>query len=144
MPKTKRSHQDNFKRVCAVCWQKCLRTARSMEVPLIQEYVISNYTTFNAHFPSALCQTCSPTLIEYRTGNFKRTLKISNDFSPGVLPATRTNSDCPYRICKIAKENAITQSQDKPRNVSETTPVQPGNFKVCSECFATIYKGNIL
>ncbi len=25
-----------------------------------------------------------------------------------------------------------------------TTPVQPGVFKVFSECFATIYKGNIL
>ncbi len=50
MPKTKRSHQDNCKqRVCAVCWRKCLRTARPSEVLLIQEYVTSNYMTTNDH-----------------------------------------------------------------------------------------------
>ncbi len=144
MRKTKRSHEDNCKFVCAVCWRKCSRTARPGEVLLIQEYVISNYTTASAYFPSGLCQTCSRTLIEYRAGNFKRTLRISNDFSPGLLRVTRINSDCPCRICKIAKENAITQSQGKPRYVSETMTVQPGIFKVCSECFATIYKGNVL
>ncbi len=57
MPKTKRSHQDNCKRVCAVCWWQCLRTAHPREVLLIQEYVIPNYTTANAPFPSGLCQT---------------------------------------------------------------------------------------
>ncbi len=63
MRKTKRSHNDNCKLVCAVCWRKCSRTARPGEVLLIQEYVISNNTTASDHFPSGLCQTCSQTLI---------------------------------------------------------------------------------
>ncbi len=74
-------------------------------------------------------------------GLAKSTLRISNDFSPGVLRVTRTNSDCPCRTYKIAKEKAIIKDQEKSGNVSETTPVQPGIFEVCSECFATIYKG---
>ncbi len=62
------------------------------------------------------------TVIEYRAGNSKRTPK----FSSGVLRVTRANSDCPCRICKIAKQNAIIKSQGKPGHVSETTPIQPG------------------
>ncbi len=46
-------------------------------------------------------------------------------------------------VCKIVKENAIIKGQGKPRYVNETTPSQPGIFKAGSECFATIYKGNI-
>ncbi len=84
----------------------------------------------------------SQVILFYGMGLAKHILRISNDFSPGVLQVTRRNSDCFCRIYKIAKEKAIIKDQEESRNVSETTPVQPGIFKVCSECFATIYKGN--
>ncbi len=39
------SHQDYCLRVCAVCWRKDQRKAYPTEEALIEEFVISNYTT---------------------------------------------------------------------------------------------------
>ncbi len=39
------SHLENCQRVCAVCWNKCSRSARPVEITLIKEFVIENYTS---------------------------------------------------------------------------------------------------
>ncbi len=61
------SHQDYCLRVCAVCWRKAQRKAYPTEEALIQEFVISNYTTESAFFSSGICAACR---FEVHSSNF--------------------------------------------------------------------------
>ncbi len=107
----KRFHLENFQRVCAVCWNKCSRSARPVEITLIKEFVIENYTSNSVFFPAGICPSCSRNLYEYRRGKFRRILTISSDFNPGSLRETRSNFDCSCRICEIAKSHAHKRRQ---------------------------------
>ncbi len=118
------------------------KKASPSEEALIKEFVISNYEIESPFFPSGICSTGSRTLYQYQLGNFKIVLKVSNDFSPGLLRITRTSAEFPCRIYAIAKANPVLQGKGRP-NVTRASPVPPKKFKVCFKCFAVIYQGNI-
>ncbi len=112
------SHQDYCLRVCAVCWRKAQKKGSPSEEALIKEFVISNYEIESLFFPSGICSACSRTLYQYRSGNFKIVLKVSNDFSPGLLRIKRTSAECPCRICAIANANPVLQGKGRPNGKS--------------------------
>ncbi len=139
----KRSHLENCQRIFAVCWNKCSRSARPVEITLIKEFVIENYTSNSVFFLSGICPSCSRNLYEYRHGNFRRTLTISGDFNPGSLRETRSNSDCSCRICEIAKSHPHKRRDGKHRQTRLMGSGKPETFQIFSNCFAIIYQGNV-
>ncbi len=118
----KRSHLENCQRVCAVCWNKCSRCARPVEITLIKEFVIENYTSNSVYFPSGMCPSCSRKLYEYRRGYFRR-----------------TNSDCFCRIRELAKSHPHKRRDGKHWQTRLMGSGKPETFQVCSNCFAIIY-----
>ncbi len=141
MPQNARSHQENCAHVCAVCWTKCTRPVRPTEISLIKEYVISNYTKYSAYFPSGMCPSCSRTLCQYRSGNFRRRLKICTDFYPGHLRITGADKECFCRICKIARIHPHSKQRVDLYKQARFVFDRKRTFEVCSECFAIIHPG---
>ncbi len=133
------SHRENCQQVCVICWNKCPRSARLLEITIIEEFVIENYTPNSVFFPSRMRLSCSRNLYEYRSGNFQRTLGISSDFTSGSLRIIRKNTDCSCCICEIARPNPLTQRGDKHRNTKLMGPNKPEIFQMCSNGFARQY-----
>ncbi len=82
----KRTHLEYGQRVCTVCWNKCSRSARPVEITLIKEFVMENYASSNVIFPYGMCPSSSRNLYKCRRGNFRPTLVegISNIYQRNI------------------------------------------------------------
>ncbi len=126
----KRSHLENFQRVCAVCWNKCSRSARPVEITLINEFVIENYTSNSVFFPAGICPSCSRVFIWISSWEISKDINDFQWFQSRFL--TRNTAEFWLLLshlwnCKIAP----TQT--------ETRLMGPK----CSNCFAIIYQDNV-
>ncbi len=70
----KRTHLEYGQRVCTVCWNKCSRSARPVEITLIKVFEIENYASSNVSFLYEMCPSSSRNLYKCCRGNFRTTL----------------------------------------------------------------------
>lgn len=143
------SHEKCRNRVCVVCYKKAATnksTARSLsaiEIATIQDYIIDGYEVTNSDFPCGVCVDCHLLLTKkHKDPEFQLPSREIN-YEPNRPTSLRSIQVCTCCICEIAYSNGLKFKLNKPkrgRPTTNSTPVQ--NYKVCSRCFAPIYRGS--
>lgn len=137
MPNWKKNHDENRKKVCAVCFDKnkTVRPISDDQENIIQS-TIPGFRLTSKRFPSAICTTCRIYIIKYRE-SFTNHVKVF-DYQKHRFAYERGGVECSCVICSVArlklnKRNIYSTKNDKSTLLDES--------KLCMKCFTTIGRG---
>lgn len=146
-------HEENRKKVCAICGRKIVFGSKSancfnireVHERLIKKYVNCDFSISDSRFPCNICGTCRITLEEYGKDNFKRTLPAQSNFSDIQLKKKLTSiidSPCECFICSTARSTVHKKARTgRKRKNSSTRIDSSSSIKLCKNCFHEIGKG---
>lgn len=113
MDRFKCFHNENRKKVCALCGQKIVFGnikpqkffINSNTNDLIKKHINKDFNLNDLKYPVSICRTCYLTLRDLKDGNSKRPLQSMPNYSDIVLPVnTRASKDtCNCYICITAR-----------------------------------------
>ena len=115
MSKRGRTHEENFKLVCAVCTnlrgKKASRGVSDEEEKDIQKVVFKSYNKCSIYFLQGLCNTCAVYLCKLRgtTEEQGPILLLPDNYHCTLPHETRSKSKvyCECRWCRIARMNGL-------------------------------------
>ena len=130
-------HEECRDRVCVCCYRKASRSLSTAEVVDIQNYLIEDYDINHPDFPKRI-------LAKKRNDSDYNLVKVE-DYDPKRVRGLRSSSVCECRICMVAKMRGLEYCRKAKKTRGwpkmEETPENPTSYKVCSNCFAHIYRG---
>jgi hypothetical protein len=143
---TMKSHEENRKRVCLLCFGKkrIMRQINTCQVSIIEKYFINNYKIDDVSLPCALCLTCQKVLSEYGRGISNRKIELLDYSKKNTFPRsmTRHNEDCQCDICKIGRSNAVCRNIPKRKKVGRPSFFgilkNKEKFRLCGQCCSKI------
>ena len=139
-------HENCRSKVCIICFSKATRSMSINEIEIIQQYVIDGYEVSNSDFPCGICVHCHLLLSQKKKDPDFVLPTADINYEPNRPTALRSMSACSCRICEIATLNGLNAkklTKKRGRSSSSTaTPKQIEKYKVCSRCFARIYRGS--
>ena len=149
--KMKRSHEDNRKLICLVCFEKKRHLNNITEVSKvivnIREFFIPDYDPKCEYYPSSICSQCRKMLSKAKD-NENVILPAPFNFSTmSISKLTRNQDFCECLICEKARKT-ITPGTAKPtsragRPSSNQPDILPPAkpITVCERCLSVIGKG---
>ena len=135
-------HEEYHGRVCVVCYRKASRSLSQAEVGDIQKYLIEGYNVNDPDFPNGICTGCSLSLSKKRNDEDYNLVINVDDYDPNRPPGLLLNPSCECRICTVAKMCGLEYQRQRGRPKAATPDDSPTSYKVCSNCFASIYHGS--
>ena len=148
MNSQEKSHASNRLKVCIGCMRKGKRALSSECIKLVKKHVLPSFDSEDQRFPSAICNSCYLMIKKAEKGGTVKFPDVERQVNePETEPLqlrSAASERCTCKICSIATCNgqaAINMKRKvgvKPLNAK--TPVEKA-VKVCSNCFAEIYRG---
>ena len=132
MPNSARSHEDNRKVVCFLCFQKCDRQVTTFIIENVEAILDKPIDFSDSRVPKGICENCKVKLRKKDTGQTVISPPVFNYKSILVRPVTREqNYNC--LICKVGR---LKLNEIHPLS---TVP-NPSSSKTCrsSECLALV------
>ena len=138
-------HEKYRRKVCVVCYSKATRELSANEIETVKTHIIDGFEISNSDFPCGVCVHCHITLSQKRKNAHFKLPDYNIDYEPNRPTQLRSLKICTCRICEIATANGLQCKKAKgkrgrPSMNTATSTAQP--FKVCSRCFARIYRGS--
>lgn len=143
-PMKRCDHDDNRKKVCALCGRKIIFGAKKIEYfritdnleKLIQELICSDFSITNPKYPQSVCCNCKKILNERDKNNCHRSFKSMPNFNDIVLQKlTRESSEyqmCNCYICltgrQVGKQKKIKLNIGESLNLSVKIDTNNGMF----------------
>ena len=136
-------HEVCRKKVCILCYRKGSNNIGPSDIETIKAHVIDGYDVTNSNFPAGMCNGCQ-LLLSKKRNNQDIILPLVDDYNPNRPTNLRSVLTCTCRICTVAKmklQNAVRLKKKPGRPTTTTVSADKQVFKVCSNCFAKIYRG---
>lgn len=110
-PKYKCNHEENRKKICALCGKKIIFQSKpdhhfllsEKHTDLIKKHINDQFDISNEKFPKSVCSTCRLTLNEYEKGIFKRPLPTMPNYEDLNLAKETRTMICNCYICLTAR-----------------------------------------
>ena len=141
MPYKPLTHDENRRRVCAVCCNnrgvKACREVTEKEQVIIASEVINGYSRKNPYLPSGICKGCAFDLRRLTAG-IPVKIHLPESYDCGLGRQTRSAGWCTCRWCLLGKMNGQA-FQDWKKEVTGKTrePV----IRMCQSCFQGVQEG---
>lgn len=133
-------------RVCVCYYRKADRPLPEKDIACIQLHLIEGHNVDNPAFPNGICSGCYLELSK-KDKSDEYSLKILvNDYDLKRVKGLRSAAKCECQIYEVAKMPGIThkrvmkKKRRRPKKKDAVAP--PKSYRVCSDCFAHIYRGN--
>ena len=134
-----RSHDENRKLICCICYSesglKAERNVSKNQEILIKEKVSMNFSLLDHCFPVGLCSKCHRKLGRVKSGEPASILTVSEHFG-SFVPHELRNQRCQCIICIRARLNGpewkLFSDKCNARNKKET------DKKLCPNCLCKV------
>ena len=142
MPHIQSTHDENRRKVCAVCCNnrgnKAVRTVNESEELIIRSEVIKGYSKENPYLPSGLCKGCVFDLKRFTEGKPVK-LQLPDSYDCGLGRQMRSAGTlCSCKWCWLARLNFIEFKKWQKEVTGKTRePV----VRMCQSCFLGIQEG---
>lgn len=139
MPNYKKSHEENRKKVCVICFDKnkSVRPVTANQENVIQSTILG-YRRSSMNFPSGICNTCRVYICKYGEG-YTEHVSVFDYQKNRVIFKRSDGPNCFCIICLVAR---LTLHEP---NIYLTKNSPPGrtsiSSKFCMKCFSTIRRG---
>ena len=147
----KRSHEENRKLICLVCFEKKKHLNNIKEgsklIANIRQFLIPNFDLRNESLPSSVCSQCRKILSKVQDKE-NAILPVSFDFSTiTTSKLTRTQAFCQCLICDKARQTITpgaakpSSNAGRPRSSSQQVLPPAKAITVCQRCRSVIGRG---
>lgn len=126
MPTFAKNHEENRKKVCAVCFAKTKRSIQPKDIERVTKYVVENYDISNPCFAAGMCNSCHLILSRFDAKDFSRGLRVCLDQTVHMKTSTRSASasQCSCRLCNIARQNIVPKKENQKPGTVYCFPIQ--------------------
>ena len=142
-------HEKNRNKVCVVCYRKGQRSLSQKEADAIEEHLIQGYKKSNQDFPCAICEGCH-LLLSRKIASKNVCFPVIESYDSNRPKSLRSVGACNCKICQVATSNGLASlsesrkrkaNRGRPKTYEDTVGITPSSYKICSTCFAKIFKG---